>query len=105
MAEEIKEDLFLCNFPLYTIVSLGDGEFSVAGGGGQARTGVPNAIVREIHRMFVSRTTLYQSKGKLKGHTNFIMFYFRKLMRDACFYFLYPLPSLKPFVYCGFRES
>lgn len=40
-----KEDLFLCGFPLYTIASLANGQFYVAGGGGQAKTGVPNGIV------------------------------------------------------------
>ena len=38
-------DLFLCSFPLYTIAALGNNDFYVAGGGGQAKTGVPNAIV------------------------------------------------------------
>lgn len=42
------EELFGCNFPLYTIGTLGGGDFYVAGGGGQAKTGVPNAIVSVI---------------------------------------------------------
>lgn len=43
-----KEDLFLSGFPLYTIGTLGGGEFYVAGGGGQAKTGVPNALVSSV---------------------------------------------------------
>jgi len=34
------------DFPLYTIRMVGDRHFLVAGGGGAAKTGVPNAIVR-----------------------------------------------------------
>ena len=37
--------LFMSSFPLYTIANLEENEFYVAGGGGQAKTGVPNAIV------------------------------------------------------------
>ena len=33
------------DFPLYTVRVLGDRHFFVAGGGGQAKTGIPNAIV------------------------------------------------------------
>ena len=33
------------DFPLYTIRMLGDRHFLVAGGGGQAKTGIANAIV------------------------------------------------------------
>lgn len=40
-------DLFLCDFPLYSLAPLGKNDFYVAGGGGQAKTGVPNAIVSE----------------------------------------------------------
>jgi len=34
------------DFPLYTFRMVGDRHFLVAGGGGAAKTGVPNAIVR-----------------------------------------------------------
>ncbi len=40
-----SQELFTCDFPVYTVHSLSDGEFYVAGGGGEARTGVPNALV------------------------------------------------------------
>lgn len=40
-----KGDLFCSNFPLYTIATLGSGEFYVAGGGGEQKTGVPNGLV------------------------------------------------------------
>ena len=33
------------DFPLYTIHTVGDSHLIVAGGGGQAKTGVPNAVV------------------------------------------------------------
>ena len=41
-----SKELFSCNSPLYSVHCLGKGEFYVAGGGGQARTGVPNVLVR-----------------------------------------------------------
>jgi hypothetical protein len=41
----MAENLFMSSFPLYTIANLGKNEFYIAGGGGQAKTGVPNAIV------------------------------------------------------------
>ena len=44
----MADDLFMCSFPLYTIAALGGGDFYVAGGGGQAKTGVPNAIVSKF---------------------------------------------------------
>ena len=34
------------DFPLYTLRMVGDRHFLVAGGGGAAKTGVPNAMVR-----------------------------------------------------------
>jgi len=34
------------DFPLYTFRMVGDRHFLVAGGGGAAKTGVPNAMVR-----------------------------------------------------------
>lgn len=37
--------LFSCEYPIYTAGLLRDAEFYVAGGGGQAKTGVPNALV------------------------------------------------------------
>ena len=41
------------DFPLYAVRALGDRHFLVAGGGGQAKTGVPNAIVSLF---FISRS-------------------------------------------------
>lgn len=38
-------DLFCSNYPLYTIAPLASGEFYVAGGGGEQKTGVPNGLV------------------------------------------------------------
>ena len=37
--------LFTADFPPYTIFPLRTGEFYIAGGGGTAKTGVPNALV------------------------------------------------------------
>lgn len=34
------------DFPLYTVRFVGDRHFLAAGGGGAAKTGVPNALVR-----------------------------------------------------------
>lgn len=39
--------LLQTDFPLYTIRSIGDRHFLAAGGGGQAKTGIGNAIVRK----------------------------------------------------------
>ena len=33
------------NYPLYSVVSLGNGQVAIAGGGGACKTGVPNALV------------------------------------------------------------
>ena len=38
--------LHTTNFPLYTVNVLDEDHFVVAGGGGSAKTGVPNALVR-----------------------------------------------------------
>lgn len=38
--------LHTTNFPLYTVDVLDKDHFVVAGGGGSAKTGVPNALVR-----------------------------------------------------------
>ncbi len=35
----------MSDFPLYCVLPLGKGEFCVTGGGGNSKTGVPNAIV------------------------------------------------------------
>ena len=40
--------LFTADFPPYTIFPLREGEFYIAGGGGTAKTGVPNALVRKF---------------------------------------------------------
>ena len=37
--------LFTADFPPYTVFPLREGEFYIAGGGGIAKTGVPNALV------------------------------------------------------------
>lgn len=39
------------DYPLYTICSLDPRHFLVAGGGGEAKTGVPNAIVCDLHSL------------------------------------------------------
>ena len=42
----VKGDLLArSDFPMYLVSSLGERHFLVAGGGGQAKTGVANAIV------------------------------------------------------------
>lgn len=43
-------ELFSCDYPIYSVGRLRerDGEFYVAGGGGKAKTGVPNGLVSEI---------------------------------------------------------
>jgi prolactin regulatory element-binding protein len=45
--------LFSCDYPIYSVGRLGDGgtEFFVAGGGGKAKTGIPNSL--DIHRLCV----------------------------------------------------
>ena len=40
-------ELFSCDFPVYSVSSLREGEFYLAGGGGKAKTGVPNALVSQ----------------------------------------------------------
>lgn len=40
--------LFTADFPPYTIFPLREGEFYIAGGGGTAKTGVPNALVSKF---------------------------------------------------------
>ena len=39
------------DFPLYVIQSLDDKHFIVGGGGGQAKTGIPNAIVSRLRAL------------------------------------------------------
>ena len=39
------EELFVSDFPLYSVLAFGKGEFCVTGGGGKSKTGVPNVIV------------------------------------------------------------
>lgn len=43
----VKGFLARSDFPLYAVRALDCSHFLVAGGGGQAKTGVPNAIVSE----------------------------------------------------------
>ena len=45
MAAQKGVTLFSTEYPPYGIYALGDCHLVVAGGGGQAKTGVPNAIV------------------------------------------------------------
>ncbi len=47
-----SQELFSCDFPVYTVHSLAEGEFYIAGGGGEARTGVPNTLVSTSMLMF-----------------------------------------------------
>lgn len=37
------------NYPLYSVVSLGNGQIAITGGGGASKTGVPNAVVSIVH--------------------------------------------------------
>ena len=46
------------DFPLYTVRMLGERHFLVAGGGGQAKTGIANAIVRKYCVLFRRNVTL-----------------------------------------------
>ncbi|XP_046366308.2 prolactin regulatory element-binding protein-like [Haliotis rufescens] len=52
MAPQKGTLLSTTDFPLYAVRSLGDRHFLVAGGGGQAKTGVPNAV--EIYELKLS---------------------------------------------------
>ncbi len=49
------KELVSCNYPLYSAVDLGNGEIAVAGGGGKAKTGVPNGLVRFGQVLAVNR--------------------------------------------------
>ena len=55
----MSSTLFSCNYPLYTVGRLDDNdtEFYVAGGGGQAKTGVPNSLVSGSVRCVIRRAT------------------------------------------------
>ena len=46
--------LHTTNFPLYTVNVLDKDHFVVAGGGGSAKTGVPNALVWLFNRCYSS---------------------------------------------------
>ena len=49
-------ELFFCDFPIYTVSSVGQGQFYVAGGGGQAKTGVPNVLVcKKLCRLVLNK--------------------------------------------------
>ena len=41
-----SKTVLACNYPLYSVVKVGNEEVVVTGGGGKAKTGVPNGIVR-----------------------------------------------------------
>ena len=69
------KELFVSDFPLYSILPLGKGEFCVTGGGGKSKTGVPNAIVSVqllnmkmfLHNIFIIQEihTLNEADGEL----------------------------------------
>ena len=40
-------ELFSTDYPLYSVGTLKNGTFFVAGGGGKAKTGIPNTLVRK----------------------------------------------------------
>ena len=48
MAPVTGDLLARSDFPMYLVSSLGERHFLVAGGGGQAKTGVANAIVSRV---------------------------------------------------------
>ena len=48
MSQKIGEVLARFDFPLYTLQFIDDKHFLVAGGGGGAKTGIPNAV--EVRR-------------------------------------------------------
>ena len=57
-------------FPLYAVQALGSSHFIVAGGGGQAKTGIPNAVVCKI--LFISKRPISRIKiGKKLRNFNF----------------------------------
>lgn len=68
------------NFPLYTVSVLDKDHFVVAGGGGSAKTGVPNALVRchfliwlldnKYHRFKMSNNTLIPPPLPTDTHAN-----------------------------------
>lgn len=61
-----SQELFSCDFPVYTVHCLSECEFYVAGGGGEARTGVPNALVRNDQcSLSLFRTTILAWPGSL----------------------------------------
>ena len=39
-------ELFSTDYPLYSVGTLKNGTFFVAGGGGKSKTGIPNTLVR-----------------------------------------------------------
>ena len=42
-------ELFSTDYPIFSIRVIEGSKFYVAGGGGTAKTGVPNALVSELH--------------------------------------------------------
>lgn len=53
MAPERGTVIAKSDFPMYTINVLDERHFLVAGGGGQAKTGVSNAVVRVVFHLYV----------------------------------------------------
>ena len=52
-----SRELFMCDFPVYSVSSLREGEFYLAGGGGRAKTGVPNALVSQGYILCIDKFT------------------------------------------------
>ena len=44
-----SKTLFATDFPIYTIVPFGKRRVVITGGGGSAKTGVPNALVSTLY--------------------------------------------------------
>lgn len=58
------------DFPLYAIQALGNTHFLVAGGGGQAKTGVPNAIVCCLIKKYLLMMLRYTTSGCILSSTS-----------------------------------
>ena len=56
------------DFPLYVVQALGSTHFLVAGGGGQAKTGVPNAIVNIAVLFLNAKTNMHTCHHYTQKH-------------------------------------
>lgn len=66
MSQKIGEVLARFDFPLYTLQFIDDKHFLVAGGGGGAKTGIPNAVeVFRFHHGRVQRVLRFQPEANL----------------------------------------